>query len=116
MKAVGNVYCDPVTVDNCRNKIRGFCTNRPEDSRCKNLRLEYCKNNTEDSNCRQELMDRCKENVQDASVCERIGEIYSKKYEISPQTLEKAPEWMKTVTTNVKNRIYEALRPTNTGE
>lgn len=104
MKAVGNVVCDPVTDQNCRDRIKNFCEQQPDDNRCKALRLAYCRSNTEDSDCRAELMDVCKSNTTNAA-CNVIGEIYSKKIDVRPQALNKAPEWLKTVRDRIKANL-----------
>ncbi len=100
MKAVGSIICDPQTDGNCRDKIRTFCEQHPDDNRCRALKLAYCKLHLDDAECRAELMKRCKENLDD-EVCERLGNVYSriieKRPEIANKIIQRTPTWFRKV-------------------
>lgn len=104
MQAVGNIICDPVTDENCRNRIRSFCEGNPEDSRCKRLKYEYCKDNLDDAECRAEIMEACRANYNDV-VCEKLGNIYNRFAEKMPAIANTAPTWLKAVTARIRNRV-----------
>ena len=101
MKAVGDIICDPQTDGNCRDKIKTYCENHPDDRRCEALRLAYCKIHLDDAECRAEVMKRCRENLDD-EVCERLGNVYEKVVKKKPEVLTKAPEWFKKIRERIK--------------
>lgn len=106
MKTVGNILCDPEQEgETCRNRIKEFCENNPEDNRCKRLGFEYCRTHLDDADCRAELMERCKANYDD-EVCENLGRVYNKLAEDKPkiaQALQKAPAWFVKARERLRN-------------
>jgi hypothetical protein len=96
MKAVGQIVCDPVTDGNCRNRIKNFCEQYPDDNRCKALRFAHCKIDLEDADCRAEIMGVCRNNATETA-CQRLGEVYNKFVERRPEVLQNVPRWFTTV-------------------
>ncbi len=115
MRAVGNVICDPEGEGTtCRDRIKTFCENNPEDRRCVALKLAYCRLHLDDADCRASLMDKCKENYNEEG-CEKLGTVYNKIIEKRPQVaqvVEKAPAWFKTVRDRIKSRLQPQLNAT----
>ncbi|NIO22889.1 MAG: hypothetical protein GTN38_02580 [Candidatus Aenigmarchaeota archaeon] len=104
MQAIGrNVICDPVTDENCRERIRTFCESNPEDARCKALRLAQCGLNLEDADCRAEIRGVCSNNATETA-CQRLGEVYNNMVQKRPEILENAPQWFQTV----RQRLLQA--------
>jgi hypothetical protein len=110
MRAVGQIVCDPVTDGNCRNRIRDFCEQNPEDSRCKALRWAYCRANTEDADCRAELMGVCRNNATD-NACKVLAEVYNRNIEKRPEALENAPQWFLTIRERLRTAIQQQGQP-----
>jgi len=105
MKAVGNIICNPEAENvSCRDKIKTFCEEHPDDRRCKALRLAYCKIHLEDSTCRAEIMGVCQNNATE-NACSVLGTVYNKNIEKRPEALTNAPEWFKTV----RERLRQAI-------
>jgi hypothetical protein len=104
MKAVGQIYCDPTTDGNCRDKLKSFCEQYPNDSRCKALKLAYCKLNLDDANCRADLINTCKEN-NTADACENLANMYQERWEKVNATMNKAPSWVKVVRDRIRDRL-----------
>jgi hypothetical protein len=96
MRAVGQIVCDPVTDGDCRERIRNFCEQYPDDSRCKALRLAQCGLNLEDAQCRAEIRGVCSNNATE-NACQRLGEVYNNMVQKRPGILENAPQWFHTV-------------------
>jgi hypothetical protein len=105
MKAVGQIVCDPALNESCRDKIKAFCEQYPDDNRCKALRVAYCSINLEDANCRAELIERCKNNTVDAKICDKLANMYNKYTEKRAEVMNKAPAWFKAVRERVENRL-----------
>lgn len=110
MKAVGQIVCDPVTDGNCRDRIRNFCEQYPDDNRCKALRLAQCKFNLEDADCRAEIMGVCRNNATETA-CQRLGEVYNKFAERRPEVLQNIPQWFKTVRQKIAERLGQPGGP-----
>jgi len=104
MKAVGQIVCDPTTDGNCRDRIKTFCEQYPDDNRCKVLGIAYCKLHLDDSNCRQELIDKCKLNNTDEA-CEKLGELYDKRVGKANESMKNAPGWLKVVRERIRDRL-----------
>ena len=104
MKAVGNILCDPVTDGNCRNRIRDFCNQTPEDSRCKALRFAYCRQHPEDADCRSELMGVCRNNSTEKA-CNVLVEVYNRNIQKRPEALGNAPQWFHTIRERIRERL-----------
>jgi hypothetical protein len=96
MKAVGQIICDPATDGNCRERLKSFCEQYPEDNRCKAVSLAYCATHLNDSMCRNEIMERCRANTDDEN-CERLVSVYENRVEKAQEIMEKAPAWVQTV-------------------
>lgn len=111
MKAVGQIVCDPVTDGNCRDRIKNFCEQYPDDNRCKALRFAQCKLNLEDADCRAEIMGVCRNNATD-NACERLGEVYNKFVERRPEVLQNVPRWFATV----RERLQQQTGELGTGQ
>ncbi len=108
MKAIGrNIICDPVTEGNCRDRIKTFCENNPDDNRCKALRLAQCKLDLDDADCRAHLMGVCRNNATDTA-CDRLCEVYNKFVESRPEVLQNAPQWFLTVRERLRERMANA--------
>lgn len=105
MRGIGNIICDPEAEGTtCRERIKTYCENNPEDRRCIALRLAYCRIHLDDADCRGELMEKCKENVNDEA-CEKLGMVYGKIVEKKPQVVKNAPQWFVTVRNRIKSKL-----------
>jgi hypothetical protein len=104
MKAVGQILCDPETNTSCRDKIKSFCEQYPDDSRCKALKLGYCKLHMENADCRNELMQECKKNLSEEA-CDKLGEIYQKFAENKPEVAKNAPAWFLRARERIRERL-----------
>jgi len=103
MKALGNILCDPATDGSCRDKIKTFCEQHPDDNRCKALRLASCALNLEDANCRQDIIENCKNNT-DNVICDKLANMYNKYVEKRAGVMQNAPAWLKAVRNRIENR------------
>jgi hypothetical protein len=106
MRAAGQIVCDPVTDENCRDRIRNFCEQYPEDNRCKALRLAQCALDLDDADCRAEIMGVCRNNATDTA-CERLGEVYNRFVERRPEVLQNVPQWFQTVRQRITERLQQ---------
>jgi len=103
MKAAGSIVCDPEKEGtSCRDKIKSFCEQHPDDNRCKALKLAYCKIHLDDADCRAEIMEKCKANLNE-EVCRKLGNIYNKVVQKSPQVISRAPQWFKTIRERIRS-------------
>jgi hypothetical protein len=121
MKAVGQILCDPSTDGNCRDKIKTFCEAHPDDSRCKNLDLAFCALNLNDSTCRQQIIQACQLNAtgsnNDTNVtsdaCERLGNLYGKKFGNSTAMVKNLPGWYKKIAGDMQSKRNAMARNIN---
>ncbi|UCC91719.1 MAG: hypothetical protein JSV39_00385 [Candidatus Aenigmatarchaeota archaeon] len=115
MRGIGQVICDPEGEGtNCRERIRTYCENNPDDRRCVALRMAYCKQNLDDADCRAEFMERCKENVNE-EVCDRLGEIYNQAIQKKPEFVSKLPDWFRRVSERIREGIQQQNNNTGNG-
>jgi hypothetical protein len=104
MKAVGNIVCDPSTDDSCKDKIKTFCEQHPDDNRCKMLELASCKLHLEDANCRNLLIQQCNES-NNSTTCDKLTNMYTRNAENNINAIIKnAPQWFKQVRERIKNK------------
>ena len=103
MKAVGQILCDPANNVSCRDKIKTFCEQYPDDRRCEALKLGYCRLHMENADCRNELMQECKKNLSEEA-CDKLGEIYQKFAENKPEAAKNAPAWFLKIRERLQNQ------------
>jgi hypothetical protein len=72
-RGVARQLCEKITDKSCREKIREFCEENPNDARCISIFREYCRSHLEDARCREGLKGYCKVNPQ-AKQCEEFCE------------------------------------------
>ncbi len=88
-KGIGNRFCDKLNNTSCREKIKEFCEENPNDRRCVAIFRSYCEQNLEDARCRQELAKFCLENPNDEK-CETFCQKFPVKCKITnPRIMEK---------------------------
>jgi len=70
-KGVGGYPCEKEIDKSCREKIREYCEDHPNDARCVSVFREYCRSHLDDARCREGLMGYCKYNPT-AKQCEEF--------------------------------------------
>ena len=97
-KGIGN-NCDDLNATNCRDKIKEFCSDHPDDRRCQAVHRVYCMANLDDSRCREMLKNYCMhtERPDRPEVCGRLYEAFKELKEQNTQP-EKG---------NVRERLME---------
>lgn len=103
MKAVGQIICDPEGNVTCREKIKMFCEQNPEDMRCKALHLGYCRFHMNDSDCRNLLMQECKKNESEEA-CNRLGLMYENTFKKMPGIGKNLPAWFEKVRERIRQQ------------
>lgn len=109
VKAVGGILCDPEKEGaSCRDKIKTFCEQQPDDNRCKVLGIAYCRLHLEDANCRQALIDKCKENSTDAG-CDKLVNVYNNIEKRTGNLIKNAPNWLKSVKARIATKTQAEI-------